>query len=142
VETNAMTGWVPRVQGCLAVSRALGDIYLKEPIPYVSAEPEVNEVILGPNDQFFLIATDGLWDVMDSQQAVDLIRKCPDKYTASEVLVQKAVKLGTRDNVTALVVWLTWSMEHTVLSHSSSSGLMDSSIGTSSEKEPDNKQPK
>jgi serine/threonine protein phosphatase PrpC len=33
----------------------------------VSPEPEVNEIILCPNDQFFLIATDGLWDVMDSQ---------------------------------------------------------------------------
>jgi protein phosphatase 1L len=112
VEVSAQTGWVPRVQGHLAVSRSLGDIRLKEPVTFVSAEPEYSEYVLGPNDQFFLIASDGIWDVMHNQQAVDIVRKCPDKYSASEQLVNKALKLGSRDNITALVVWLSWNMEY------------------------------
>lgn len=67
VEVSAQTGWVPRVQGHLAVSRSLGDIRLKEPVTFVSAEPEYSEYVLGPNDQFFLIASDGIWDVMHNQ---------------------------------------------------------------------------
>lgn len=49
---------------------------------------------------------------MPHQQAVDIVRKCPDKYSASEQLVNKALKLGSRDNITALVVWLSWNMEY------------------------------
>lgn len=38
---------------------------------FVSAEPEYNEYVLGPNDQFFLIASDGIWDVMHNQVRVE-----------------------------------------------------------------------
>lgn len=45
---------VYRVMGVLAVSRALGDIDLKEPVPYVSPVPELKSMVLTPRDQFII----------------------------------------------------------------------------------------
>jgi hypothetical protein len=44
-----------------------------------------------------------------------------------------SISIGTRDNVTALVVWLTWSMEYTSLLRSTPTPLqsMDSNIACS-----------
>jgi hypothetical protein len=53
-----------RVQGVLAMTRALGDHALR---PYVVAEPEVTRVARSAGDQLLLLASDGLWDVMSCQ---------------------------------------------------------------------------
>ncbi len=53
-----------RVQGVLAMTRALGDHALR---PYVVAEPEVARVARREGDQLLLLASDGLWDVMSCQ---------------------------------------------------------------------------
>ena len=52
-----------RVQGSLAVSRAFGDFLYKA--RGVIATPEVDKYEIGEEDQFIVIATDGLWDVVD-----------------------------------------------------------------------------
>jgi len=49
-----------RVMGMLAMSRAVGDHYLR---PYVIAEPEVSCMVRCHGDQVLILATDGLWDV-------------------------------------------------------------------------------
>uniref|UniRef100_H3B6M5 PPM-type phosphatase domain-containing protein n=1 Tax=Latimeria chalumnae TaxID=7897 RepID=H3B6M5_LATCH len=41
--------------------------------PYLTAEPEVTHHTLRPQDKFLLLATDGLWDLMDTQDAVRLV---------------------------------------------------------------------
>ena len=41
--------------------------------PYLTAEPEVSRHTLRHNDRFMVIATDGLWDMMSSQEAVDIV---------------------------------------------------------------------
>lgn len=48
-----------RVQGSLAVSRAIGDVHLKE---WIISEPETNKLRLTPDCEFLIIASDGLWD--------------------------------------------------------------------------------
>ncbi len=53
-----------RVGGVLAVSRAFGDRPLKR---YVIATPAVAEESLTGEDEFLLLASDGLWDVMTNQ---------------------------------------------------------------------------
>jgi hypothetical protein len=78
----------------------------------VTSEPEVQQVELIPDDQFIILASDGLWDVFDNQEAVDTVRKVADKNKAAEELVKKALKLGTSDNVSVIIVWLTWNMEY------------------------------
>lgn len=69
-----------RVNGTLALSRALGDFYLKTAthLPAeqqaITAAPELRAVTLGRGDEFLLLACDGIWDVLSSQQAVDFVR--------------------------------------------------------------------
>lgn len=62
---------------------------------------EVNE-----GDEFLIIACDGLWDVCEDQEAVDLIKNIKDAKTASETLCSHAIRNGTCDNVTVMVVML------------------------------------
>jgi protein phosphatase 1G len=39
--------------------------------PYATAYPEISENTIGEGDEFLVIACDGIWDVMTSQQCVD-----------------------------------------------------------------------
>lgn len=55
-----------RVLGSLAVSRAIGDQYLKQ---WVTAEPETKVVKLDPEYEFLLLASDGLWDKVTINQS-------------------------------------------------------------------------
>jgi protein phosphatase 2C len=55
--------------GELAVSRAIGDHCLR---PYVIPEPELLMVERTPEDEVLVMASDGLWDVMNNQEAVDM----------------------------------------------------------------------
>jgi protein phosphatase 2C len=102
-----------RVQGVLAMTRALGDHALR---PYVIADPEVTRVARCQGDQLLLLASDGLWDVMGCQVAVTLALRClQSAYArgatrfaaariAAKVLVRAALDKGTRDNITVVVV--------------------------------------
>lgn len=60
-----------RVGGVLAVSRAFGDRLLKR---YVVATPDITEETVGPDDQLVVLASDGLWDVVSNDDAVNLIK--------------------------------------------------------------------
>jgi protein phosphatase 1L len=59
-----------RVEGLLAVSRSIGDASLK---PFVCADPEVCEYDIGKDDWFLVISSDGVWDVMDNEEAAHVI---------------------------------------------------------------------
>ncbi|RAL36961.1 hypothetical protein DM860_003883 [Cuscuta australis] len=63
----------PRVLGVLAMSRAIGDNYLK---PYVIPEPEVTITERTPEDECLIIASDGLWDVVSNETACGVARMC------------------------------------------------------------------
>lgn len=70
-----------RVNGSLALSRAIGDFEFKT-APGISpseqavtALPEVRSATLGGGDEFMVLACDGIWDVMTSQQCVDFVRQ-------------------------------------------------------------------
>lgn len=41
--------------------------------PYLTAKPVITQHHLQPNDKFLILATDGLWDVLSSDQAVGLV---------------------------------------------------------------------
>ncbi|GMM36666.1 type 2C protein phosphatase [Saccharomycopsis crataegensis] len=90
-----------RVNGVLAITRSLGDTYLKNLIigrPYTTAI-EINE-----HDEFLILACDGLWDVLSDQEAVDLIREEPDPNKQSKILVDHAMKNLSTDNITVMVI--------------------------------------
>lgn len=62
-----------RVEGILAMSRAIGDKYLK---PVVIAEPEITFTKREPEDECLILASDGLWDVLSSDLACQVAREC------------------------------------------------------------------
>ncbi|KAF0915782.1 hypothetical protein E2562_038917 [Oryza meyeriana var. granulata] len=63
-----------RVFGMLAMSRAIGDSYLK---PYVICDPEVRVIERKDGeDEFLILASDGLWDVVTNEVACNVVRAC------------------------------------------------------------------
>lgn len=71
--SSASGGGIKRVAGSLAVTRALGDAYLKTPrlsffpykrhAPYITARPEVNcRVLTKGADRILILASDGVWE--------------------------------------------------------------------------------
>ena len=48
-----------RVQDSLAISRAIGDISMKE---WIISEPEIKRLHLTLDCEFLIIASDGLWE--------------------------------------------------------------------------------
>uniref|UniRef100_A0A0E0JQY5 protein-serine/threonine phosphatase n=1 Tax=Oryza punctata TaxID=4537 RepID=A0A0E0JQY5_ORYPU len=62
-----------RVLGVLAMSRAIGDGYLK---PYVTSEPEVTVTERIDDDECLILASDGLWDVVTNEMACEVVRAC------------------------------------------------------------------
>ncbi|KZV40036.1 hypothetical protein F511_12431 [Dorcoceras hygrometricum] len=59
-----------RVHGTLAVSRSIGDAHLKN---WVIAEPSTKVVSLSPDMEYLVLASDGLWEEVGSQEAVDVV---------------------------------------------------------------------
>jgi len=93
-----------RVNGVLAVSRALGDINFN---PHVTCEPD----IFGPFDvddkenQFIILACDGLWDVIDDDKAVQIVLDSKSPDDAAQQLVSAAMRARSTDNVSVAVVY-------------------------------------
>ena len=135
-----------RVNGDLAVSRALGDYVYKrcETVDAarqaVTAFPEIICVDRDPKDEFIVLACDGIWDVMSSQEVCDKVREMlvngrpppppPEESAAAddgmapepaahqpsprpwdlgavaECLIDHCLQLGSRDNMSVIVVLL------------------------------------
>ena len=85
-------GGIKRVAGSLAVTRALGDAYLKTPrlsfapfarhAPYITAQPEVSCRMLTKNgDRVLVLATDGVWERCTGEDVLRWIRN----YTAERI---------------------------------------------------------
>jgi serine/threonine protein phosphatase PrpC len=70
-----------RVEGNLNLSRAIGDLTYKQHagLPaekqMISADPDVRvESVRRGEDEFFVLACDGIWNVLSSQEVVDMVR--------------------------------------------------------------------
>ncbi|KAL6274140.1 hypothetical protein ACE6H2_024832 [Prunus campanulata] len=102
-----------RVKGIIQLSRSIGDIYLKkaefnsEPLyarfrlrepfkrPILSSEPSISVRELQPHDQFVIFASDGLWEYLSNQEAVDIVQNHPRSGSARRLVktaVQEAAK--------------------------------------------------
>lgn len=97
-----------RVNGQLAVSRAIGDLEYK---PYVIAVPDIQEIPLNGSEDFLILACDGLWDVISEKEAAqcvyeELAHNPDDIEAVSERLVQLAKQQGSCDNISVIVVFL------------------------------------
>ncbi|XP_078429123.1 thylakoid-associated phosphatase 38 [Wolffia australiana] len=131
---RAAGGWIVdgRICGDISVSRAFGDIRFKTKKEemlekgvierrwsqkfvsrvqfkgdLVTAVPDVYEVDLGTDDEFILLASDGLWDYMKSNDAVTFVRnqlrQHGDVKMASEALARLALDRRSEDNISIVI---------------------------------------
>ncbi|AAF21151.1 protein phosphatase 2C (AtP2C-HA); 19519-17666 [Arabidopsis thaliana] len=111
-----------RVFGVLAMSRSIGDRYLK---PYVIPEPEVTFMPRSREDECLILASDGLWDVMNNQEVCEIARRRilmwhkkngapplaergkgidPACQAAADYLSMLALQKGSKDNISIIVI--------------------------------------
>ena len=121
-----------RVGGVLAVSRSFGDRLLKE---YVIADPEIQEEKIDDSLEFLILASDGLWDVFSNEEAVAVVKEVEDPEESTKKLVGEAIKKGSADNITCVVVRFLESKtaNNTKASHISSTHASSSHEATKGE---------
>jgi len=81
----------------------------------VVATPDVEIVTLGDDDEFLIVASDGLWEVTTSAQAVTFVKRALTRDGVSEASLQKVaadlvkdavVRRRTSDNVSCVIIAL------------------------------------
>ncbi|KAG0461289.1 hypothetical protein HPP92_021586 [Vanilla planifolia] len=88
----------------LQVTRSIGDGDLK---PAVTAEPEIIETTLSADDEFLVMASDGLWDVVSNKEVISIINNTvKEPAMCSKRLASEAIERGSKDNITVIVVFL------------------------------------
>lgn len=104
------SGGFLRVNGRLVVSRGIGDSEYKE---LITPEPDTTIIDITSGDfEFLILATDGLWDVLTSQEAVDIARpfcvglESGGPLAASQKLLELAVSRRSNDDITAMIIQL------------------------------------
>ncbi|CAN4117005.1 unnamed protein product [Withania somnifera] len=133
-----------RVKGIIQVSRSIGDAYLKRaefnqpPLlpkfrlpesfskPIISAEPSVFIHRMTSKDQFLIFASDGLWEHLSNQEAVDIVHSQPRNGIARKLIkaalrvaakkremrysdlkkIERGVRRHFHDDITVVVVFL------------------------------------
>lgn len=137
-----------RVKGLIQISRSIGDVYLKkaefnrEPLyakfrlrdpirrPILSSDPAISVHELGPQDQFLIFASDGLWEHLTNQEAVDIVQHNPRKGIARRLVksalqeaskkremrysdlkkVARGIRRHFHDDITVVVVFLDFNL--------------------------------
>ena len=99
-------GCVWRV-GSLSVSRSFGDYDSK---PYIISTPEMSIIEIDSNDEFILIACDGLWDVMSNVEVINFIdgrlKNNVDPKVIIKELANEAINLSSEDNISIIIKFL------------------------------------
>lgn len=96
-----------RVNGNLSVSRAIGDAKEKQ---FVIGEADVATFDLQGNEDYLVVACDGVWDVSSGEEVSQcvtshLASSAGSRQTVARALVQFAKAEGSGDNMTAIVVY-------------------------------------
>ncbi|KAK9163735.1 hypothetical protein Syun_004637 [Stephania yunnanensis] len=133
-----------RIKGIIQVSRSIGDVYLKKPEfnrnplfhqfgppiplkrPVMTAEPSIQIRKLRPQDMFLIFASDGLWEQLSDEAAVDIVFKNPRTGIAKRLVraalheaakkremryddikrIEKGVRRHFHDDITVIVIYL------------------------------------
>lgn len=110
---------VARVNRVLAVSRAFGNRTLRN---VIRPDAELTQRDICRDDEYLVVASDGLWDVMKNKDVADICSSATHMQMGGQVspqglaeeLVQTALARGSMDNVTCLVVKLTNFVQRTL----------------------------
>jgi protein phosphatase 1D len=85
----------------LAVSRALGDLWSlnnQTNLYSVSPEPELTVIEIDPNrHRCLILASDGLWNMITPEVAVEIVRNCDVK--TEEMILKSEVNKSLKDNI-------------------------------------------
>ncbi|EFA75202.1 protein phosphatase 2C [Heterostelium album PN500] len=90
-----------RVNGTLAVSRSIGDFYME---PFVVPDPYLSITEAHPDDQYLIVACDGIWDEITDQTACDIILNSKSLKDAAYRLKDFAYFKGSDDNITVIII--------------------------------------
>jgi serine/threonine protein phosphatase PrpC len=89
----------------VAVTRGMGDFDCRD--DGVTPEPEVARVQLCPDDDFLVLACDGMWDVLNEEQVAALVAATvKEPGMIAKRLVAEALARGSGDNITVIVALL------------------------------------
>ena len=99
-----------RVFGKLILTRSIGDKEMKN---YgIIATPSINKVIINNNEDLCIVmGSDGIWDVLNDEKLIEIIFKNGNNNISSaqqlsQDIIDRALKEGTSDNVTCIVIKL------------------------------------
>uniref|UniRef100_A0A2P2LAX8 protein-serine/threonine phosphatase n=1 Tax=Rhizophora mucronata TaxID=61149 RepID=A0A2P2LAX8_RHIMU len=133
-----------RIKGIIQVSRSIGDMYLKKPEfirdpifqqfgnpiplkrPVMTAEPSILIRELRPQDLFLIFASDGLWEQLSDEAAVEIVFKNPRAGIAKRLVraalqeaakkremryhdikkIERGVRRHFHDDITVIVIYL------------------------------------
>jgi protein phosphatase 2C family protein 2/3 len=111
-----------RVNGNLALSRAIGDFEFKQNFSLdaqhqiVTADPDIITHKIDGEEEFLVLACDGIWDCLSSQQVIDFTRRavangdklgkiCEDMMVKCLATESETGGIGC-DNMTVVVIAL------------------------------------
>ncbi|XP_077995888.1 protein phosphatase 1D-like [Glandiceps talaboti] len=137
----------------LAVARSLGDLWsydFYEGEYMVSPEPDISVHRLDPDvHKFLVLASDGLWNMVSPQEAVDFVEQCEQEKAEKSWLGHVSHRLVTRaldkwrarlmraDNTSVIVIFT----DHPMLDGEIESGRTTPEISTNEEDEDDRRMP-
>ncbi|KAF3447506.1 hypothetical protein FNV43_RR12692 [Rhamnella rubrinervis] len=88
-EPHIQRVWLPHEDTPgLAMSRAFGDFLLKD--HGIISTPDVSFHRLTPKDQFIVLATDGVWDVLSNNEVASIVWKANSEEAAARAVVEAA----------------------------------------------------
>lgn len=101
-----------RVEGNLSLSRAFGDFDFKRTDldpekTAITCFPDIFVKIRESSDDYLILACDGLWDVMTSQEAIEYLRGaekvCTSLKELTSYIVDESLYRGSKDNISVIV---------------------------------------
>jgi protein phosphatase 1L len=102
IESLGGTVFNGRVSAILAVSRAFGDKQLSK---WVTSDPDVSVMNVDSSFDFLILASDGLWDVFSSEEAVQFVRDNggPSDQVCNQIVL-RALEKRSLDNISVLII--------------------------------------
>ena len=93
-----------RIYGSLMLGRAFGDWELKS---YgLTCEPYITRTIIKDNDKYAIIASDGVWDVLEDIDVYDISKNFDNSKELCNKIIYKSIKNGSMDNISCFVISL------------------------------------
>lgn len=128
-----------RIKGIIQVSRSIGDVYMKKPEfskdigipiplkrPAMTAEPSILSRKLRAEDLFLIFASDGLWEQLSDEEAVEIVFRNPRAGIAKRLVraalqeaakkremrykdmkkIEKGIRRHFHDDITVIVIYI------------------------------------